>query len=47
MTTISDGWREELQNAIENAPILMSGSAYSVGYVDGLRKSIEIIENHI
>lgn len=47
METISDGWREELQDAIDNLPIRMSGNAYNEGYVAGIKKAIEIIENHI
>lgn len=47
MESISDGWREEIEEAIENAPILMSGTAYTIGYKDGLKKALEIIEGHI
>lgn len=47
MDFISDGWREEIEEAIENAPICMSGSAYTEGFKAGLKKALEIIENHI
>lgn len=47
MDFISDGWREEIEDAIENVPIMMSGSAYTEGFKDGLKKALEIIENHI
>lgn len=47
MDFISDGWREEIEDAIENAPIMMSGSAYTAGFKDGLKKALEILENHI
>lgn len=47
MDFISDGWREEIEETIENAPIMMSGSAYTDGFKDGLKKALEIIENHI
>lgn len=47
MDFISDGWREEIEEAIENAPIMMSGSAYTSGFKDGLKKALEILENHI
>lgn len=47
MDFISDGWREEIEDAIENVPIMMSGSAYTDGFKAGLEKAREIIENHI
>lgn len=47
MDFISDGWREEIEEAIENAPIMMSGSAYTEGFKAGLKKALEILENHI
>jgi len=47
MDFISDGWREEIEEAIENAPIRMSGYAYTEGFQAGLKKALEIIENHI
>ena len=47
METLSDGWREEIQEMIDNLPIMMSGSAYNEGYTAGLKKAIEIIENHL
>ena len=47
MDFISDGWREEIEEAIENVPIMMSGSSYTEGFVAGLKKAIEILENHI
>lgn len=47
MDFISDGWREEIEEAIGNVPIMMSGSAYTDGFKDGLKKALEIIENHI
>lgn len=47
MDFISDGWREEIEEAIENAPIWMSGSAYTDGFKAGLKKALEIVENYI
>jgi hypothetical protein len=47
METLSDGWREEIQEAIDNLPIRMSGSAYNEGYIAGIKKAIEIIKNHL
>ena len=47
MDFVTDGWREEMQEAIDNLPIMMSGSAYNDGYAAGIKKAIEIIENHI
>ena len=47
MESLSDGWREEIEEAIENIPVYMSGNAYPAGIVDGLKKAIEIIERHI
>ena len=47
METLSDGWREEMQEAIDNLPIRMSDSAYNEGYIAGIKKAIEIIENHL
>ena len=47
MDFISDGWREEIEETIENAPIRMSGSAYTDGFKAGLKKALEILENHI
>ncbi len=47
MDFISDGWREEIEEAIENAPIMMSGYAFTDGFKAGLKKALEILENHI
>lgn len=48
MDFISDGWREEIELAIENAPIMMCGSDYyAEGFKAGLKKALEIIEGHI
>lgn len=47
MDFISDGWREEIEDAIENVPIWMSGSAYTDGFKAGLKRALEILENHI
>lgn len=47
MEIISDGWKEALLEAIENAPIQMSGYAYTAGYKDGLRKALDILNEHI
>lgn len=47
MDFISDGWREEIEDAIENVPIMMSGSAYTDGFKAGLKRALEILENHI
>lgn len=47
MDLISDGWREEIEEAIENLPYMMSGNAYTEGFKAGLKRAIEILENHI
>ena len=47
MEFISDGWREEIEEAIENAPTPMSGEAYKNGFINGLKKALEILEDHI
>lgn len=46
MDFISDGWREEIEEAIVDAQGIMS-SGYRAGVIDGLREALKIIENHI
>lgn len=47
METLSDGWREEMQEALDNLPIRMSGIEFNIGFAAGIKKAIEIIENHL
>lgn len=47
MEIISDGWREEIEEAIENAPIWMSGNAYTSGFKAGLKNALEILKSHV
>ena len=47
MEYLSDGWREDIEEAIANVPIWMSGNIYTEGFKAGLKKAIEILENYI
>ena len=46
MEYLSDGWREDIEDAIEDANGIMS-SEYGAGVREGLRQALKIIENHI
>ena len=46
MEYLSDGWREDIEDAIEDANGIML-SEYGAGIREGLRQALKIIENHI